>query len=83
MKIAEKLDKIRRDFEEGDTPREVIDALNANIDKLLSENVADHALQIGDDAPLDNNVVFEKAEPSLNSFMGSEYLILNWFRGNW
>lgn len=83
MKLAEKLEKIQRDFEAGETPQAVIDVLNANIDKLLSEKVADRALQVGDLAPLEIAVEHGKTVLPLQTHLKSDYLILNWFRGSW
>ena len=83
MKLADKLAKIQQTFEAGDTPSEIVDVLNANVDRLLADQVADRALQIGDAAPLDQVVAYQGAYCAVQDFLKTEFLVLNWFRGNW
>lgn len=83
MAYFERLKKIRQDFESGDTPPEVIATLNANVDRLLAENAAQKALQVGDVGPLTSQVHFDTGTTTLQELHQDKYLVLTWFRGNW
>lgn len=83
MNIADRLSNIWHDFETGDVPRETVDVLEAHINKLVSSKVADLALPVGSIAPLDTVVHFEGSAVSVGEFCEADFLILNWFRGNW
>lgn len=82
MTFADRLDAITDEFENGDTPPEIIAVLNAHVAFLIQSRVADKALQVGDRAPLDD--VFDAiALSNLESFCRPSILVLTWFRGNW
>ena len=84
MAFVERLQQIRRTFETGDTPAEIVDVLNANVQRLLDENVAEKALTVGQQAPsLDVHVISDHGTVPLSYFMVEKYLVLTWFRGDW
>ncbi len=83
MDLSQRLNKIRDDFENGDTPREIIDVLNAHVEELIANNVAAKAISVGDLAPMNSVVSFVGKAVPLNRFFGEHFLVLTWFRGNW
>lgn len=83
MNLAQRLRNIRHEFETGDTPREIIDTLNAHVDELLSGNLAERSLAVGEKALLDLIVGDDDQRQTLRSLMGDRFLVLTWFRGNW
>lgn len=83
MNLRERLTKIRQDFETGDTPSEIVEVLNGDIERLLNENVAENALKVGEFADLNLTVHSGEKQISLSSLVGERYLVPTWFRGNW
>ena len=83
MNLHERLTEIRQAFETGDTPRETIEVLNENIEKLLAVDVTSKALQVGDQAPLDLSLQSSSAAVPLKNLLTRKCIVLNWFRGNW
>lgn len=83
MGLYQRLKNIRHEFEHGDTPREIVEVLNDHIDNLLSSNVAEQAIRVGETAPTKLRVLFGNESVPLNSLSGEHFLVLTWFRGNW
>lgn len=83
MSLVERLEKIRHDFETGETPRETVTTLNNHVDRLVASNVIANSLAVGSIAPIDLKVVTRTGAKSLIEFFDNEFLILTWFRGNW
>ena len=83
MNLQQRLAEIRHAFETGDTPRETVDVLNDNIDRLLAQDAAGKALKIGERAPADLLVQTSGGEQPLSRFFTEKLLVLTWFRGNW
>lgn len=83
MILRNRLAEIRQAFETGDTPREIVEVLNGNIEKLLAADVSGNALKVGQQAPLDLTVQTSSGTEPLSSFLSRSFLVLTWFRGNW
>ena len=83
MDLHQRLTEIRQAFESGETPRETIDVLNGNIEKLLAADVLKDALRVGDLAPLELSIQSNSGPKPLSRFFAQKYLVLTWFRGNW
>lgn len=83
MSLAVRLAEIRRSFENGTTPPETIQVLNAHVETLVASKVHEQALSVGDTAPMDQRIEVDADRQTLDQQMGSNFLILTWFRGNW
>ena len=83
MDLHKRLSEIRRAFETGDTPREIVDVLNDHVENLLASNVGDKALQVGEQAAMDLTVQTSSGLEPLSHFLRERFLVLTWFRGNW
>lgn len=83
MTLVERLENIRRDFEAGETPQELIETLNQHVDRLVATNVVDNALAVGDAAPLDLPIQSQAGSILLSDLFNGQFLVLTWFRGNW
>lgn len=83
MNLHNRLVEIRQAFETGDTPREIVEVLNGNIEKLLAAGVSSQALKVGDQAPLDLTVQTNSDAVPLKRLLKGKFLVLTWFRGNW
>ena len=83
MTLAQRLLEIRNEFESGPTAPEVIEVLNAHVDRLVSSDVTEQALSVGASAPVQHAVEVDGQRKSLQEYFGSQFLVLTWFRGNW
>lgn len=83
MNLNKRLVEIRREFETGDTPREIVKVLDGNIEKLLDADVAGNALKVGEQAPLELAVQTTDGSKPLRHFLRKQFLVVTWFRGNW
>lgn len=83
MEFIRRLEEIRIAFETGDTPEEIVEVLNANVDRLIAEDAGQNALQVGDLVSLDLLAGPRNATIRLQDLMGDHFLVLTWFRGNW
>ncbi|QEG24569.1 hypothetical protein [Mariniblastus fucicola] len=79
--LASRLSEIRHAFENGTTPPEIVQVLNAHVERMVASGVADQALKVGDAAPLSQQIAGRNC--SLGDLMGESGLVLTWFRGNW
>ena len=84
MEFSDRLADITHQFQTGDTPREIIEVLDAHVKRLLEQNVASQAIQVGSIAPKHLNAYWEKGPVELMTrFCRDQFLVLTWFRGNW
>ncbi len=83
MNFYQNLADIRNDFENGDTPQEIVDVLNSHVEELLASDTQSRTISVGESAPMDSKVQFKKRTVSLSELIGEHYLVLTWFRGNW
>lgn len=83
MNFKNRLTEIRHAFETGDTPAEVVEVLNRNVEELLVSDVTERARKVGECAPLSLTVESNHESQPLSSYFGEQFLVLTWFRGNW
>ena len=83
MNLHQRLEKIRIDFETGETPKEVVDVLNAHVEHLIRSGTGKDALKVGDSAPTKLVAWSDEESISLHDCFGDRFLVLSWFRGNW
>jgi len=83
MSLAVRLSEIRRSFENGTTPPEIIQVLDSHVEELVASKVSEQALSVGDTAPIQERIQINADRQTLDQQMGSNFLILTWFRGNW
>jgi len=84
MTFHKSLDEIRYNFENGDTPREIVDVFDRHIEDLLSMNLAEKVPAAGSTISIEGQVVFSDAgDHKLSNFMEQRFLVATWFRGNW
>jgi hypothetical protein len=81
--LAQRLREIRHSFETGPTSPEVVEVLNAHVDRLVASKTEGQALAVGDSAPLHHVVETDDGCKSLQELCGTRFLVLTWFRGNW
>ena len=81
--LSERLADIRQRFVSGETPREIIDVLDANVARLLKERVTEQARKVDDVISMAEQVQTEHESWALQALSGEQFLVLTWFRGNW
>ena len=82
MKLQEKLDAIKKGFQEQ-APRQVLDIMHRAVEDLKNSGILDQTVKVGDQAP-DFNLNNSKGQPvTLKKLLASGPLVLGFYRGRW
>lgn len=83
VNFDQRLESIRRDFENGETPQEIIDVLDRHIETLIATDAAKNVLNVGESVDANQTFRSDEKQLSLSELFGERFLVLSWFRGNW
>jgi len=82
MKLQDKLDGIKRDFEKK-APKEALKIMHRAVDDLTNSGILDRTVKVGDKAPefiLRNT---KGQEVALNQLLSKGPIVLGFYRGRW
>jgi len=82
MKLQEKLDALRRDFEKQ-VPPEALELMHRATDDLRNSGRMDRAVKVGDKAPDFTLRNTTGQEVSLSQLLSKGSVILGFYRGRW
>ena len=82
MRLQDQLDQRRAHFESG-APAEVLKVMHTATKELTESGIAGNALKTGDNAPGFSLTDQTGNEVSLDSFIKTGPLVIQFFRGNW
>lgn len=84
MSFYKTLEKIRYDFENGETPQAIVDVFDRHIDDLLAMNLEESIPATGSTISIEDQTAFsDSGEQTVSSYFKQRFLVATWFRGNW
>ena len=82
MKLQEKLDALRKNFEKQ-VPPEALEIMHRATDDLRNSGILDRAVKVGDKAPDFTLTNTGGQEVSLSNLLSKGPVILGFYRGRW
>ena len=82
MKLQEKLDALRKNFEKQ-VPPEALETMHRATDDLRNSGIMDRAVKVGDQAPDFTLRNTSGKEVSLSQQLSKGPVILSFYRGRW
>ena len=82
MKLQDKLDDLKKDFETK-APKEILKVMHRAVDDLRNSGILDRAISVGDKAP---EFTLENAmgqEVNLSQLLSKGPVVLGFYRGRW
>jgi len=82
MKLQEKLDDLKKDFETK-APKEVLKVMHRATDDLRKSGILDRAISVGDKAPEFTLKNTREQEVNLSQLLSKGPIVLGFYRGRW
>ena len=82
MKLQEKLDELKKDFETK-APKEVLKVMHRATDDLRKSGILDRAISVGDKAPEFTLKNTREQEVNLSQLLSKGPIVLGFYRGRW
>ncbi len=82
MKLQEKLDTIKKDFEKRLKP-EIVEVMHRATDDLRNSGIVGRAVKVGDKAPDFTLKNTDGQEISLSQLLSKGPVVLGFYRGRW
>ena len=82
MKLQDKLDDLKKDFE-AKAPKEVLKVMHRATDDLRKSGILDRAISVGDKAPEFTLKNTREQEVNLSQLLSKGPIVLGFFRGRW
>jgi hypothetical protein len=82
MKLQDKLDGIKKDFERK-APKEALKIMHRAVDDLRNSGILDRTVSVGDKAPEFTLKNTKRQEVTLNQLLSEGPIVLGFYRGRW
>jgi uncharacterized protein YjgD (DUF1641 family) len=82
MKLQDKLDGIKKDFERK-APKEALKIMHHAVDDLRNSGILDRTVSVGDKAPEFTLKNTKRQEVTLNQLLSEGPIVLGFYRGRW
>jgi len=82
MKLQNKLDEIKKDFQ-AKAPKEVLTVMHRATEDLLNSRIMAQVIQVGDKAPDFTLKNTKERDISLSGLLSAGSLVLGFYRGRW